>query len=327
MPNSALWQALNEGLAIQNTQILPQFRFENGFFIPTVGDLPPGKDTVNSVFLGGSFGPEAILLAPGASDIPLTPVSFTTEQVPVVMAAKGYSVQWQEARTLSQFNTDGTNLNEVVTNAKIAAVKFELSRRMERYAVYGEPVLGHVGMYNNPNVSQLSSSFNPNTATYSDWVTFLVDLILSSGLSIDGEIILEPTTVLMSQRALVRASQVMNPINGMVSALEAARTQLNLPDNNNLNIEFARSPWSAGLVLEKYGIFPPAFNKDRFIVYTKSDTVLLRRIESDVAQLVDEDFLSPTQGLTKIFPMFMCSSSTIIMNPAGIRYVDVVRAT
>jgi hypothetical protein len=322
MPNGPIWQAIAEGLELQLTNVFPDLPFSNGTLIPTQGGLTPGKDQVNQIFLGGASGPEAILLAPGASDIPLTPISMTTESVPVIMAAKGYDVQWQAARALSSLN-----IKDIVDNAKIRIVRFEIDRRLNRYAVYGEPVLKHTGLYNSPNVGFTASSFDPNTATYQQWVTFLVDMILSSGLSPDGETILEPTTVLMSQKALLRAAQVMNPINGTVSALSAVRDQLNSPDNGNLNIEFVRSPWSSAAMLELYKIFPAGNNKDRIVVYTKSDTVVLRRIEDAIAQLVDEDFLAPTQALTRIYPFFSCASSTMILNPAGVRYVDTVRAT
>jgi hypothetical protein len=330
MPVNALWQYLAERVEILSTNTFPELPFENGTLIPTIADLPPGKDQVNAIFLGGSIGPEAILLAPGASDIPLTPVSFTTDQVPVIMAAKGYSVQWQESRTLEAFTgvAGGKDLEELVEDTKIDAVRFGIASRLNRYAVYGEPVLGpaHTGLYNNPNVGVTSSSFNPNTATYSEWVSFLVDILLSSGLSNDGETVMPPTTILMSQRALIRAAQVFNPQNGLISVLEAVRTQIVLPGNINRTVEFVQSPWSNAQMLERFGIFAPGTNKDRMVVYTKDKSVLRRRIEDPVVQLVDERFLAPTQALTRIYPYFSCSSVTFILNPTGIRYIDTPRA-
>lgn len=317
---SELWQYLAEQLEIRTRERFPTFPFENGTLIPTVGDLPPGKDEVGAIFMGTNMGEEAILLAPGAADIPLTPVSLTTDKVPVVMAAKGYSVQWQEART-----QDERGIRNIIENRKIDIVRFEIAKRLNRYAAIGEPVLGHTGLYNNPNVSPVTSSFNPNTATYDQWVTFLIDTILSAGVSSDGETVLEPTTVLMSQRMRVLASRIMNPLNGNVSALDAASEQLGI-DIGARNNYFIRSPFSSAAILEKYRVFTPGTNKDRLVIYTKSDAVLSRRIESSVAQLVDEAFLAPTQGLTRIFPMFSSSTSTTIHDPAGVKYVDVVAA-
>lgn len=320
MATSQLWQYLAEKLEIRTNYRFPAYPFENGTLIPTAGDLPPGKDEVGAIFMGGNVGEEAILLSPGAADIPLTPVSMTTDKFPVVMAAKGYSINWQEARALTQLN-----LENLIETRKIDIVRSEIAKRLNRFAAIGEPVLGYTGLYNNPNVSVVNSSFNPNTATYSEWLTFLIDTILSAGVSADGETVLEPTTVLLSQRMRVLASRIMNPLNGNVSALDAASTQLGIPISST-GTYFVRSPFSASDTLERYRVFPPGTNKDRIIVYTKDEAVLGRRIESSVAQLVDEAFLAPTQGLTRVFPMFSCASATMIYDPAGIKYIDVVKA-
>lgn len=319
MAVSELWQYIAEKLEIRNNYRFPAYPFENGTLIPTTTDLPPGKDEVGAIFMGGNMGEEAILLAPGAADIPLTPVSMTTSKVPVVMAAKGYSVGWQEKRSM-----DALDISTIVESQKIDVVRNEIAKRLNRFAAIGEPVLGITGLYNNPNVTLVNSSFNPNTATYSEWLTFLVDTILSAGLSADGEVVLEPTTVLVSPRMLVLAARTMNPINGNESVLEAASVQL------GITVErlsyFVRTPFSQSATLEKYGVQAAATNKDRIVIYTKSDAVLGRRIESSIAQLVPEEFLAPTQGLTRIFPMFACSTATAIYDPAGVKYVDVVKA-
>lgn len=320
MPVSALWQYIAEGLEIRNNYRFPQFPFENGTLIPTTGDLPPGKDQVGALFMGGNLGEEAILLAPGAADIPLTPVTLTTDNYPVVMAAKGYAVMWQEART-----QDSLKIRQLVENRKIDIVRSEIAKRLNRFAAIGEPVLGYTGLYNNPNVSVTVSSFNPNTATYSQWVEFLIDTILSAGLSADGETVLEPDTILLSQRMRVLASRIMNPQNGDVSALDAAIEQLGTSAAGNA-ASFIRSPFSSSDILEKYRVFTPGTNRDRIVIYTKDPAVVSRRIESTVAQLVDEQFLAPTQGLTRIFPFFSCSSGTMIHDAAGIKYIDVVKA-
>lgn len=315
-----LWQYLAEQLEIRTRERFPAFPFENGTLIPTIGDLPPGKEEVGAIFMGANMGEEAILLAPGSADIPLTPISLSTDKIPVVMAAKGYSVQWQEARVQTE-----RGIRALIENRKIDIVRFEIAKRLNRYAAIGEPVIGHFGLYNNPNVSVVNSSFNPNTATYDQWVTFLIDTILSAGVSADGETVLEPTTVLMSQRMRVLSSRIMNPLNGNVSALDAASEQLGI-DIGRRNEYYIRSPYSNAVTLEKYRVFAPGTNKDRMVIYTKSDAVLGRRIESSVAQLVDEAFLAPTQGLTRLFPFFSCSTSTMIYDTSGIKYVDTVKA-
>jgi len=319
MPVSALWQYISEGLEIRNNYRFPQYPFENGTLIPTTGDLPPGKDEVGALFMGGNLGEEAILLAPGAADIPLTPVRLTTDNYPVVMAAKGYAIQWQEART-----QEALKIRQLVETRKIDIVRSEIAKRLNRFGAIGEPVLGYTGLYNNPNVSVTVSSFNPNTATYSQWVEFLIDTILSAGLSADGETVLEPDTILLSQRMRVLASRIMNPQNGDVSALDAAIEQLGASAAGNA-ASFIRSPFSSSDILERYRVFTPGTNRDRIVIYTKDPAVVSRRIESKVAQLVDEEFLAPT-GLTRIFPFFSCSSGTMIHDAAGIKYIDVVKA-
>lgn len=315
---SDLWQYLAERLAVRVTNRFPAYPFENGTLIPTTGDLPPGKDEVGAIFMGNNLGEEAILLAPGAADIPLTPVSLSTSKIPVVMAAKGYSIMWQEARV-----QDERGIRNLIENRKIDIVRSEIAKRLNRFAAIGEPVLGITGLYNNPNVSVVNSSFNPNTATYDQWVTFLIDTILSSGVSTDGETVLEPTKMLIPQKMRVLAARIMNPLNGDVSALEAASEQVGVTIGDG--DFFTRSPFSSSDILEKYRVFPTGTNKDRIVIYTLDDAVLGRRIESSVAQLVDEEFLAPTQGLTRIFPFFSCSTATMIYDPAGVKYIDVTK--
>lgn len=314
---SDLWLALSEKLTLRTEIRFPELPFENGTLIPTIGDLPAGKDEIGSIFLDGSLGEEAILLAPGASDIPLTQVTIGTERIPVVMAAKGYSISWQEKRAMT-----GLDIASQLTNAKIDIVRKEIAKRLNRFAALGEPVLGMPGLYSSPKISIVNSSFNPNTATFQQWTEFLVGTILNAGLSADGEILLEPTTVLIPPRMAILAQTVTSPNNNTLSVLDAVGTRLKVELNNGY---FIRSPYSASAMLERYGVMPVGTNKDRIVVYSKSDAVLCRRIENVVAQLVDEEFLAPTQGLTRMFPFFSCSSATQIIDPSGIRYIDVTK--
>jgi len=315
---SDLWLFLARKLQVRTNYRFPNLPFENGTLIPTIPDLPPGEEEVGNLYASGNLGEEAILLAPGASDIPLTPFGLTTDKVGVVLAAKGYSVSWQQLRKMLRLGIDSQ-----VENQQIDKVRFAIAHRLNRFAAIGEAALGHTGLYNNPRVSTVNSSFNPNTATYAQWVAFLVDLVLSSGLSNDGETILAPTTLLMPQKMLVLAAQALNPINGSVSAIQAASDQLRLQNRDPL--EIVTTPYSSSDILERYRVFPTGTNRDRLVVYTKDQSVVSRRIENKVAQLVDERFLSPTQNLTRVFPFFSASSATMVTDPSGIRYINTVK--
>lgn len=319
MANSDIWNLLSDRLTVRTEYRFPELPFENGTLIPTVADLPAGRDEVNSVFLDGGLGEEAILLAPGAADIPLTALTLGNEKIPVAMAAKGYSLGWQQKRGM-----DALNLTQTFSDLSIDLVRKEIAKRLNRFAAIGEPVLGQTGLYTNSKVSVTNSSFNPNSATFDQWVEFLVTTILNAGLSADGETIMQPTTVLMPPKMMVKAQSVTNATDTKTSAIQAAGQRLGI----NIGADyFVRSPYGASAILEKYSAMPSGTNKDRIVVYAKSDTVLSRRVENPIAQLVDEDFLAPTQGLTRIFPFFSCSSATQIHDPAGVKYIDVTKVT
>jgi hypothetical protein len=315
---SDLWLFLAQKLQIRTAYRFPNLPFENGQLIPTTADLLPGDEEIGNLLSTANMGEEAILLAAGASDIPLTPISLITERIGVVMAAKGYSVSWQQLRRMVRLGLQST-----VENQQIDKVRFSIAQRLNRFAAIGEPVLGQTGLLNNTKVTSINSSFNPNTATYSQWVAFLVDIVLNSGLSNDGETILAPTTLLLPQKMLVLAAQAVNPM-GNISALQAASQQLQLQFGRD-PLEIIPTPYCSSDVLERYRIFPVGTNRDRIVIYTKDESVLGRRIENQVAQLVDERFLSPTQNLTRVFPFFSTSSATMIYNPIGVRYINTVK--
>jgi hypothetical protein len=317
---SDLWVYLAQKLAIRTQFRFPNLPFENGELVPTIPDLPAGEDEVGNLFTTGAMGEEAILLAPGASDIPLTPFSLGTDKVGVVMAAKGYSITWQQFRRMLRLGLQST-----IENQQIDKVRFAIAQKLNRFSALGEPALGHTGLFNNSRVTPVNSSFNPNTATYAQWVSFFVDIVLSSGLSNDGETILAPTTLLMPQKMLVLAAQALNPINGNVSAIQAAADQLRLQFQRE-PLEIVATPYASSDILERFRIFPAGTNRDRLVVYTKDESVLSRRIENKVAQLVDERFLpSVTQNMTQVFPFFSCSSATMIHDPTGVRYINTTK--
>ena len=316
---SDLWVFLSQKLELRTAFRFPQLIYENGSLIPTVADLPPGEEEIGSLFTTGNMGEEAILLAAGASDIPLTPFAFATDKVGVVLAAKGYSVSWQQLRRMIRLG-----LQSQIENQQIDKVRFAIAQRLNRFAAYGEPALGHTGLFNNGRVTSVNSSFNPNTATYAQWVSFIIDMVLSSGLSNDGETILSPTTLLMPQKMFVLAAQALNPINGTVTAIQAAMDRLQQQFGRD-SLEIVVTPFSSSDLLERYRILPAATNRDRLVIYTKDVSVLSRRIENKVAQMVDERFLSPTQNLTRIFPFFSAASATMIHDPSGVRYINTVK--
>lgn len=317
---SDLWLFLAQKLELRTQFRFPNLPFENGELIPTTADLPPGDEEVGTLVTTGIMGEEAILLAPGASDIPLTPFGMAIDKAGVVLAAKGYSISWQQFRRMMRLGLQST-----IENQQIDKVRFAIAQRLNRFAAIGEPALGHTGLFNNSRVTPVNSSFNPNTATYAQWVSFLVDTVLSSGLSNDGETILAPTTLLMPQKMLVLAAQALNPINGNVSAIQAAADQLRLQFQRE-PLEIVATPYASSDILERFRIFPAGTNRDRLVVYTKDESVLSRRIENKVAQLVDERFMpSVTQNMTQIYPMFSASSATMIHDPTGIRYINTVK--
>lgn len=314
-----LWDFLKESLEkrIEEADLTAEYPFENGSAIPTTVDLKPGAETVP----GGTLKRvgSAILLAKGASDIPLVQVSMTKDSYPVVLAASAFEVEFQEDMAYR-----AASVETIMHDFKLDTAREAIAERLNRFATYGEPVLGSFGLFNNPNVSVTNSSFNPNTATFQEWVTFLVGQILSANRVAGQTTTANITDVILPDNAMIRAEGLTDPNDSNLSVLTAVEARLSRL-NGGSGINFIQSPLGNSAILEANGVMPVGTNKDRIVIYAKRPSVLSRQINVKIAELAPPEYIQ-LRGLTRLFPVFSFASATKVHNPRRIRYVDIAKA-
>lgn len=306
IPNS-YYASLQDALANLVETPLVEYEFSNGTRIPTMATLKPGQTEAKSIALTGVGS--AILLAPGASDIPIVRVGLTKDKYPVVLAAAAYDVEFQEQRASEYFGMDD-DLDE----AKIDFTRSAIEERLNRFAAYGEPAIGAFGLYNNPMVTIVNSAFNPNTADFAGWVSFLVSAITASKIK-TGQV-----EVLLPENFYSLSQTITAPNNPETSALQAVEKRF-----AGRTITFSTVEQGNAAMLEANGVLPAGTDRDRTVVYQLDKTVLSRQIESTVAEFAVG--WEQTRGLTKFIPMFACASATKIHQPRKVRYINTVKAT
>jgi hypothetical protein len=286
--------------------------FENGTLVPTDTDLEPGVREISEDILTGVG--EAALLAPGSSDIPLVQVSMTEDRYPVVMAVSAYSIEWQERRA---FERSGVPIR----TERINFARRAIAEALNKFGAYGNIALSIRGLLNNANVTLDNNSFNPNTATFAEWVTFVIDAVLRLG--IDSDMVTYATDVLLSPRMYAKSQQVSNPDNPAISVLQAVRDRLR--DEENISqVRFRAVPECSSARLEANGVQSGGTNKDRILVYNLDPMCVQRQIEQEIAAFLPQEYVQ-VKGTTQFFPMFSCASATKVRELPSIRYIDVAK--
>ena len=312
-----VWGELEQRLNKTITQRFPEMTFFNGVDIPTTFDLEPGAQSV-SVDVVTGYG-TAGLLGQESSDIPLVQVNLTKDQFPVVMAVAGYAMGFKSERS---YNFSGKA--DLITDRSVLLVRRAIDERLNWFAAYGDPAIGARGFYNNAQVTVDNNAFNPNTATYSDWITFVLDQVLGIGTASFGTVV--PTDILMSRNAIKRAAMVTDPQNANVSALMAIRDRLAAIDGYQ-NITIRSRPESDASMLTARAVPGITPTKDRIVVYRKDPMAQSRQMEASLAELMPEKYVFADPKANVIYPMFSCASATAVHELNAMKYVDIVAAT
>jgi hypothetical protein len=235
------------------------------------------------------------------------------------MAVAGYALGFQAERSYSY-----SGKSSLITERSVLMVRRAIDERLHYFAAYGEPAVGSTGFYNNAAITPVSSSFNPNTATYSDWISFVLDGVLGIGLGSYNTII--PDEILFSRNMIKRAMAATDTYNANVSAMVAIRDRLNALDGYE-NVRIRSRPESDSATLEAKGVMASGTNKDRVVVYKKDPMTLARQMESSIAQMMPSKYAFSGGDGRIVYPMFSCASATQIYETNAISYIDVTKAT
>lgn len=304
-----LYRALEQHLPNILGRRYRELYFENGSVIPTVADLEPGaaevvRDTVDEVG-------DADIIGDGAFDIPIVDISASEDRYKTFMIASGFSFTFQQERAY-----EFANKNTQILDRKMKLARRSIAERHNRVAAYGDARLGVTGFVNNAAVALNNSSFNPNTATEDDLQGFFVDELKAAHRNSNN--VEMPMDVLIPSGLyfqLIR-KRIPNTSMTVLTYIKEALSQ----EGVNFNIMKCLECDSANL--EARGVQASGTNKDRIIFYTKDPDVVERHIE--LPQLMPNDWVTVKDG-RRVYPMFSCTTQTIINYPGAFRYSDVAK--
>lgn len=309
-----LHRALQQRLTQVLRRRLRNLHFEDGSLIPTVPDLEPGaREIVQDQVL--EYG-EAKLTAADADDVPLIEVSTSENTFRVVMAVAGFSISFQEERAMSLAAKNGRNYQ--IRDTKMSGARRVIAERINKVAAYGDTALNFTGMINDADVTLTNSSFDPfaSTTTAQDLADFVLEEL--ENVATDSNNVEFPTDLLTSTEFMFLLKRRQMPDSGIpvLDYIIDVQNERNNPSGIK-RLRGLQELRSANL--EASGVQSSGTNKDRFVLYPLDPEVLERH--NEITQLMPEDYVQ-VKGTRKLYPMFGCTSQSILNFPGAFRYVD-----
>jgi hypothetical protein len=294
--------------------------FHNGIDIPTTFDLEPGAQTVSSQMIETSG--EATLLGVRSNDIPLVKVKMSKGSASVVMAAAGYSIDFQSERAYN-FSGKAGLVNEKHVNKTRRAI----DEKLHYFAAYGDQNLGVTGLLNKTGVTATTSTFDVNSASYANAIDFCMALVTDLSLDTRG-VFGTSLTVLCGAKTFHKLARITDPQNADRSVLQAVYSRLQAMGRGYESVRF-EPRWeldSAMLENTRFGVMSSGTNRDRWVVYAKSPEVCSRQMEASIAQLFPREYVRTDENGAIVYPMFSVASETQISTLNAIKYIDAPRA-
>lgn len=304
---SFLYRALEQKMPEVLKRRYRDLIFENGRVVPTMADLEPGaaeivRDTLDEVG-------NADILGDGAFDIPIVDVSGSEDRYKIWMIASAFSFTFQQERAL-----DFAGNKAQIEDRKQMLAKRSIAERHHRIAAYGDSRLGATGFLNNSSVVQNNSSFDPNTATPDDLAEFFVDELKAAHTASNN--VEMPMDVLVSTGLYFKLVKSRMP-DSSTSVLNYIEQALS---DSDVKFSITKCQECDSAKLEAANVQPGGTNKDMVAFYTKDPIVVERHIEQ--IKLMPFEWVTIRDG-RRIFPMFSCTTSTIINYPSAFRYTKV----
>jgi len=291
--------------------------FEDGSLIPTIADLDIGakeiiRDRITEVG-------EANIMGGDSGDIPLVEVTAAEDTYRAVMVAAAFSYSFTEEMAADTAQRNGVQYNLRTTKQETAARV--IAEKLNYFAAYGDTGLNVRGLVNNASVTLNNTSFNPfGSVTPDDLANFFLTEIQAIATSTNN--VEFPTEALVSTDLyykLIRtrmpdsAMNVLDYILGINRASGNPTTVQRITPLNELR----------STNLEAAGVQAGSTNKDRIVLYPLNDSVLSRH--NRPTAMVPAEY-TYTKNMQRYFPMYACTSQTMIEYPAAFRYVDHVKA-
>ncbi|MBD2076208.1 DUF2184 domain-containing protein [Phormidium sp. FACHB-592] len=291
--------------------------FESGTDIPTMPDLMPGAHELVSTVIN-DVG-DAKILADGAFDFPLVDATASEDRHRVVMAVAGFHIDFQaERREMYALSNAAATLRVRQYDQKMKTCIRAIQERRNRIAAFGDTKLNMTGLLNNANVTPNNSSFDPYTATTA---TTMADFFINEVQDFysGSSDVFFPSVALVSNTLFFRLiSLVMSGTATTVKDhIEKALSE------EGIKFEIRKRQECSAAKLEANGVLAPGTNKDRIVLYSLDPEVVERHIE--MIQMVPIKYVE-VHGLKTIYPMFGCTTETIVNYPGAFAYIDVAKS-
>lgn len=288
-----------------------ELNFENGSIVPTQADLEAGaaevvRDTVNEVG-------DADIVAGDAFDIPVVDISADEDRYKIFMIASAFSYTFQDER-----NYEKAGNAAQINNRKMMLAKRSIAERHNSIAAYGDTRVNVTGFLNNASVPLNNSSFDPHsgTTTPDELTSFFIDEVKS--LHTNSNNVEMPSDCLVSTGLYFKLIKTRMPDSSM-TALDYVKKALS---ENGMDFNIMKSQECDSTNLEARGVHSGGTNKDRVVLYPKEEEVVERHIE--LVQLMPNEWVTVKNG-RRVYPMFSCTTPTIINFPSALRYIDVAK--
>lgn len=287
-----------------------QLVFENGTLIPTETDLIPGaREIAYESFT--EFG-DADFIEDAAVNFPVVNISVEEDRYPIYMVGAGFPMSLQDERAYQNAGRLSATTMLDRFQRRMQAARNAIAQRVNRLMAAGRGSLNFPGLINNPNVTVESTTFNPYTSTYVQFVDYMVSVIESLT---DNLVSREPTTLVVPTDFRTRLLSVMNE-NGTRSVYSYMREiypQLDIRKQKEASDAF----------LTQQNVSHTA-GHDRLLIYPNDGQVLHRHIESAIAQLAPPDYIRvDSESLRKLYPMFSCVTPPIVDYPNDMKYISI----
>lgn len=282
-----------------------ELKFENGSIVPTEADLKAGaaevvRDTMSEIG-------DAEIIGDGAFDMPVVDVSAGEDRYKTIMVGSAFSYTFQQERAFELGNAE-------LTDRRMFAARRSIAERHNQLSAYGDARVGITGMLNNASVMLNNSSFNANTASSDDLTGFFVDELKAAHRNSNN--------VEMPMDVLIPTGLFFLLIKKRVAdSAQSALTYIKLAlSEEDIKFNLIKCEEVDSANLEARGVQAGGTNKDRVTFFVKDPEVIERHIE--LTQLMPAEWVSVKSG-RRVYPMFSCTTPTIINYPGAMRYIDI----
>jgi hypothetical protein len=306
-----LYRALEQKLPMVLGKRYRELKFENGTIVPTTADLEPGaaeivRETVEEIG-------DADIVSDGAFDIPIVDVSASEDRYKIFMVASAFSYTFQQERAYEKGNFQ-------VNDRKMKLARRSIAERHNRIGAYGDTRLNVPGFLNNPLINLDNNSFDPyNAATTPDQIAaFFIDTI--KALHTASNNVEMPSDCLISVPLyfLLIKLRMSNSSMTLMEYIEKALS------DNEITFNLRKCEECNSSALEARGVQAGGTNKDRIVLYPKDPEVVERHIE--LPKMMPMEWVNVKEG-RRVYPMFSCTTQTVINYPGAMRYIDIVKGT